>query len=315
MGKEASYKLAYQQWQEKLKTLLVEPAADPKLTLWLTRYQTYRQASIGVNLSPKRFASSSSALSTFQKWYQGNPCPFDEFMIESYFCFLAGKISSGEWSSTYGNDLFGHFRLFVLWCSEMGLVEQPRNINSRRYKFRVIQKEIRIIPSETLSSLLNSAKDEVLAYVLLALNCGFTSKDILDLQDSEVDWTEGEIRRRRSKTKHIGNAPLVTYKLWDKTFSLLKTFRSGKETVFSIGFDQKIQREFGKLVSEYSFKHLRKTAASLLNEKYPQFTQYFLGHSSKSVAETHYVKPNDQEFGLALDWLKDRIGISSFLKG
>ncbi len=56
-------------------------------------------------------------------------------------------------------------------------------------------------------------------------------------------------------------------------------------------------------------KHLRKTSASLLGE-HPQFKFYanhFLADSPKSIADRHYVRPNDVEFFEALDWLRGQI--------
>ena len=39
------------------------------------------------------------------------------------------------------------------------------------------------------------------------------------------------------------------------------------------------------------------------HEKYKFYSQYFLGHAAQTVADKHYVKPNEAEFRLALSWL------------
>ncbi len=58
------------------------------------------------------------------------------------------------------------------------------------------------------------------------LNCEMYQGDLSDLKPSEVDWTNGTITRKRSKEKNQENAPVVTYKLWENTFALLKTYGS-----------------------------------------------------------------------------------------
>ena len=56
-------------------------------------------------------------------------------------------------------------------------------------------------------------------------------------------------------------------------------------------------------------KHLRKTSATLLGQHlhYKFFANYFLADSPKSVADKHYVTPNDAEFFEALDCLRGQV--------
>jgi integrase len=308
LGKVDSYPLALAWWESK-KATLETPKPDPKLSLWLKTYLAYRQSQVGLNLSKNRYSSSASALQTFANWFALSPAPISELTLEGYWLFISSKVATKEWSRSYGNDLFQHVRLFVAWLVEMNLVSSPKNLNSKRYRFRIGPKVIKTIPLDQVQACLKNASDETRLFILLGLNCGFTSKDILDLRQDEVDWELGIIRRRRSKAEYVENAPVVSYKLWKTTFELLKRFRSEGEHVIEVSFEQKIQKSFARLGSGFSFKHLRKTAASFLNEQYPQFTQYFLGHSPKSVAETHYTKPSYQEFCIALEWLRSRIDL------
>jgi hypothetical protein len=52
-----------------------------------------------------------------------------------------------------------------------------------------------------------------------------TQKDISDVLVSEVDWKEGRIIRKRSKTSDEENVPTVNYRLWPETFRLLQQER------------------------------------------------------------------------------------------
>ncbi|NTV80798.1 MAG: hypothetical protein HGA24_05170, partial [Candidatus Aminicenantes bacterium] len=58
------------------------------------------------------------------------------------------------------------------------------------------------------------------------LNCGMTQKDVSDLLVSEVDWDEGRIIRKRSKTADVENVPVVNYLLWPETIRLLRQERA-----------------------------------------------------------------------------------------
>ena len=56
-------------------------------------------------------------------------------------------------------------------------------------------------------------------------------------------------------------------------------------------------------------KHLRKTSASLLGQHphFKFFAKHFLADSPRGMDQKHYVKPSDDEFFLALDWLRGQI--------
>ena len=53
-------------------------------------------------------------------------------------------------------------------------------------------------------------------------------------------------------------------------------------------------------------KLLRKTAATRLggHPEFGKFTQYFLGHAAGTIADRHYVAPNESQFDAALAWLR-----------
>jgi hypothetical protein len=58
-----------------------------------------------------------------------------------------------------------------------------------------------------------------------------------------------------------------------------------------------------------SMKHLRKTSATLLGQHpmYKYYVGHFLADSPKGMDQKHYVKPSEDEFFLALDWLRKQI--------
>jgi hypothetical protein len=83
-----------------------------------------------------------------------------------------------------------------------------------------------------------------------------TQGDASDLLDSEVDWVEGRVIRRRSKTAGNENVPTANYKLWPLTFRLLQQHRSGQERVLLTKSSQPYLRKElrnGKLVKADGF--------------------------------------------------------------
>ena len=82
-----------------------------------------------------------------------------------------------------------------------------------------------------MRTLVAAATGQLKLHILLALNCGYTNTDIAELKDPQVDWQRGAISRKRSKTQHVANVPVVTYPLWPQTFALLRQYRSGQATV------------------------------------------------------------------------------------
>jgi integrase len=100
-------------------------------------------------------------------------------------------------------------------------------MDGRSKLLTISQPAARIIvfTKEEIKALLTDASDRTKLYILLMLNCGMTQKDISDLLVSEVDWKDGRIIRKRSKTSDEENVPVVNYKLWPETFRLLQQER------------------------------------------------------------------------------------------
>jgi hypothetical protein len=165
-------------------------------------------------------------------------------------------------------------------------------------------------------------------------NAGFTQTDIAELRDDEVDWSGGRIVRKRSKTRDHQDVPTVDYKLWSSTLELLRQYRSGGEIVlltetgnrwaYEVMLDGKM-KSTDNIASNYThlkrklkskgfdakpLKLIRKTSASLLgsHEVYGRFTSHFLGHSPRSIADKHYVRPDQHLFDEAIGWLGQQYG-------
>jgi hypothetical protein len=129
----------------------------------------------------------------------------------------------------------------------------------------------------------------------------------------------------------------VRYKLWSRTFALLRQYRSDHPERVLLTTTRRPwieERHDGKYhrsdkvascvkywLKKAGVKHppkaLRATAATRLGEHahYKFYAQYFLGQSPRTVADKHYVRPSDTEFFEALAWLEKILGFKGASKG
>jgi hypothetical protein len=165
----------------------------------------------------------------------------------------------------------------------------------------------------------------------LMANCGFTQQDVSDLSQDEVDWVAGKITRKRSKSRNHEDCPTVTYRLWPRTFNLLKQHRqtsgdlvlrtkSGQPWLTKRQTEGKFNRtDNTKSVYRHlqfrsgipkPIKLLRKTSASLLDThpSYGRYAGYFLAHSPMTIRDKSYVAPSQDQFDAALAWLGAQYG-------
>ena len=181
-----------------------------------------------------------------------------------------------------------------------------------------------------IATLLGQASERTRLYILITLNTAMTQKDIADLDFSEVDWEQGRIIRKRSKTRSSDHVPLVNYKLWPETLKLLGKHRSCQRTgrvllnargellwherIDANGKYQKldnVRTAFGRLRKKSGidkpFKSLKKTSASLLreSEQFNSVVDLFLGHAPQKISERHYAADPQQLLDSAIVWLHD----------
>lgn len=247
-----------------------------------------------------------------------------------------GAVQAGTLSADSAKGRMQVAKQFVKWAwSISALTDLPRNIDSDDLEIRCTAGKIKTIPVKDLTTILASMEGRMRLCLLLMLNCGMTQKDIADLRQDEVDWTQGTITRKRSKTHQWENVPTVTYPLWQCTFDMLKKYRAKSGDLAIIGkHGNPLVREYeraGKIVrvdaianaysraiknikgiaKPYSLKLLRKTSSTMLDNHpdYGRYAIYFLGQSSRIVASRHYINPSDQQFALAVEWLRQQYGI------
>lgn len=251
----------------------------------------------------------------------------------------------GGISAYTGRDRLAIVAQFTRWAWQEELIGLPRILEAKReFTIALPTPEVKVFTDAELKRLLADASERTRLYILLMLNCGFQQTDIAELRQDEVDWKRGYVSRKRAKTRDHESVPTVTYKLWDVTFELLKQYRSeskqypelaltnengkplktmevvnGKQRIIDNirkGY-QRLQEKIrnsktAPMKIDKPLKLLRKTAASKLGEssEYARFVQHFLCHSSgRTVADKFYVKPNQDQFDAAIEWLGQVLGI------
>jgi integrase len=293
-------------------------------------------------MSEGRFDAYCRNIRTFVAW-AGEEAPIDaidEAKLEGYFNHLSIQVAARKYSPNYAHTLLMTAKQFISRLAELRLIPLPGNIRSRRFRFNhSAPARIETFSVAEVRQMLKTCdgfSEKTKLYLLLMLNCGMYQNDIAELHRDEVNWSKGTLTRARSKTRER-KGPVVTYKLWPETFSLLKKHRAeggdlalttdeGKPLVRYWLEDGEMRRydviqsawtrlaaKLGTQKMRLGMKHLRKTSASLLGQhpQYKFYCNHFLADSPRSVADTHYVIPSDGEFFLALGWLRGQL----FAKG
>jgi integrase len=317
------------------KAVLPEkPVVDPDRTLGAQakawgNFQLAR-ARAG-NISPGRFDAYRRNLQPFIEFCGGeneDVKAIAALTLKGFYEHLCERIEGEAYSPSYCKNLLGAAKNFICYLADLGLVPLPGNIRSKFGFAEGAGNKIRYTMQE-VRDVLEAALDRTKLYLLLMLNCGMYQSDVADLRQEEVDWTLGTIRRKRSKTRRIRNAPEVRYKLWPETFLLLQQYRSQADWVLVSDEGNKLvdyglangklkrydliedgfRRAKTKAGVDKPLKSFRKTSANLLegHPVYQRFVRYFLGQAPDSVAERHYVDPSDELFAEALAWLREQL--------
>ena len=313
-------------WQERLSTLPERPSVAHQdrsvanqVNLWLDDLKTRVAAG---QYGHGELRGQTSYIRHFVA-FLGEQTPIDAIDEEKwagYHRHLMQRIGTGECSPEYGKKLHRSARSWVEYLTALKRIPAPGNLTDKRMKFSIPKREIEVFEGQEITRLLSESRDTIRLMILLALNCGMTQIDVSDLSHEEVDWEQGKLTRKRSKTADHANTPVVEYPLWPETFALLTRLRSSDPVRVLVTKSGKpwvnrretnidsIRIEFEKLKPALSFKHLRKSAATKLGShvEYRAYAQYFLGHAPDTVADTHYVKPDQGRFDSAVNWLRDQ---------
>ena len=335
------WRIAKEIWRDRIATQLRESDKDDAPATIegnIARFLAQKRAQVdGKELTPGRYAMLDLHLSALSECIGGSNrvSAITSRSMTDFHTDLLGRKGRGELSGAYAKDRLGAAVQFVRWLwREKTLAELPRVIEDRSFTITADAPVIKTLTIEETKALLGAATGPVKLFILLGLNTGMTQKDMSDLKHDEVNWTDGVIRRKRSKTRSFGNVPEVSYKLWPETFRLLQEYRrpnsslvlgnqnGGSLVTVKLKDDGKLYKvdtvhaRFARLCSrsgikDRPFKSLRKTSATLLrgNEKYTGLEDLFLGHAPRTMSDRHYSGIPHGLMANALDWLGRELGL------
>jgi integrase len=287
-------------------------------------------------LTQQRYLSLEHYCNKFAEWAACDLLALNGQKWLAFHTALTGDIEKGMATAT-ARTYFGNVKAFLndTYANEVHPTWQlPRNFAKLK-----VESELQEInpwsPAEFKQLLAVSNKRQQL-YWLLQLNCAFTSKDVCDLLQSEVDWEKGTITRKRSKHQHRSGKtaeriPTVTYKLWRTTFQLLKAQRptDSKFALLSTigtelggecasGRKDQVKDAWTKFVkkrltgNKHKIKELRKSGVSALadNHEFDGIKDLLLGNTPSGNRERSYEKPSQDRLDKAVRVIGDFYGIA-----
>ncbi|WP_404309392.1 hypothetical protein [Neorhodopirellula lusitana] len=323
---------------ERLGRGTTDPAKTLRASVDLFLKRKLKQHEDG-KLSARRYGALKNALDYSCSVLGENTAvsSLDGLSLEKVREALEARISAKEIASSTGRDFLQGFKQLVRWIHERGTIERPRNLDSRDMNIQATPANPAAFTDDELTSIFGfGPSSRTKLYMLLMLNTGATQQDIADLTKDQFDAKAGTISRKRSKTSkhHSNSVPTVTWPLWPETLRLLLEERDSKadqplllcnevggplksttinadgevKTIDNIktAYDR-LRRKMRKKDAEVKkpLKVFRSTASSKLesNAEHARYTQHFLAHSGRTVADRHYVVVDQTSFNRAVFWL------------
>ena len=183
-------------------------------------------------------------MNKFEVWYGAErPVAMDAETWKGFWIHVNKNVSRGRRKKTWTIT-----KSFLVWLLEHDyLPALPKNFSNKKLKFDDAAPEIKTMAPATVKRLIDAAAGQLKLHLLLMANCGFTSVDISDLEQAEVDLELGKITRKRSKTDAVRSVPTVEYPLWQATLAELRRYQSGDPQRFLLTESGKAwKREFVK---------------------------------------------------------------------
>jgi integrase len=250
---------------------------------------------------------------------------FGSPVLSEYLTWQKARVREGA-SPRYLGPHVDSVRAFVNWLvDDLELIPKPRILKTRKFNIpgsRDSGEKNPITPAE-FQEVLAVSNDRQTLYWLLATNTNMTSIDIAHLKWTEVDFTEGRIIRRRTKTESR-NPPVVNFLLWPCTLRLVEQERSNHSELVLVNCAGKclnrgkydgIGKVWQCLRKRHSvkkpFMQFRKSSVTLMgaHAEFKSYTQHFLGEKPQDMTARHYEVPSQARFDACCTWLAEQYGV------
>jgi integrase len=317
---------------------------DKTIRTWAIKWITFQEGQArGEIRSAARVENKQRDLNRFIEFYGGDNYPADQITAQTldlYYAHLLERLRTKTnpdgWSEYTCRDKMAVVKEFVRYLVKHDACERPKNLDDK-FPFG-IKAEVKTAWSIKEFQLGLAATDKPIRQyqrlhlgLLLMANCGMTQQDIGSLVAIEIDWQEGRITRRRSKTRRHKQPPTVSYKLWPTTWELLQKHGNRQGLVFTVNGEPIVRLDHGgkkarkdllgdqwrrvrqKLSFQKSLKGIRKMGQSLIkgSREFNKLNNYYLANVPGDIADRHY---SDDDLGVrqffdeAVLWLGRQLG-------
>ena len=225
-------RIAHEVWRDRIaaQDRVGAPHKNNSVGSQLVRFLGRKEEALQAGeLSAARLNKLRLHLTHFAEWLGNSTAvtQIDGTTLEDYRADLLTRVAAKGWTRTTAADRLNDVRTFIRWLWRTEAIPNlPRNLDDKSLSIGSTSNEIVTFTMDEIHTLLKEGSDRTTLYILLMLNCGMTQKDIADLLIGEVDWEDGRIIRKRSKTKEHEKVPKVNYQLWPETLSLLRAERA-----------------------------------------------------------------------------------------
>lgn len=174
------------------------------------------------NLSLKQWSEDSAKLKVFRDFLASTSVDH----VDQIDAGVLDRYRDRQWSddsisrSTLKKRLDTVGKWFRWMIDESHLSSFPKDLSSYA-KVKLDPPAPAFFSDDEVRRLIELASARTRLYILLALNCAYTQRDIATLEHSMIDWESGIVKRKRHKT----GVPHKS-KLWPSTLELLRSQRS-----------------------------------------------------------------------------------------
>lgn len=225
-------------------------------------------------------------------------------------------------------------KAMLKWAYQREKVESlPRMVDAPSFAgIELPQPKVKVFTVKQIENLYTVASEQQRLWILLGLNCGYTQTDIANLSHDMVNWETGIIKRDRQKTGVDSE-----HKLWPLTLDMLRaqasdpakhnlvllnqrgnpliqnTVLEGGEVKTARAMDKSFRKLWEKAKVSLTFKHLRKTGASAIENRFqdkPWLASLYLAHELNGPIRKHYTGQSFDEVHAATDSLAQYFGFN-----
>lgn len=258
-------------WHDRLQRAEPKPFAVSTVKEMAAEWMASKKLQVaGKQRSAGHWNNLNNDIRRFCEWFGNDRDVLDVNggVFSRYHDYLATELLAKRISPYQATKFQGTLKAFIIRLYKLEvLATLPRNMADDDMKFAL--PEVEVVPwlKDDLQFVLPYCKPHFKLWLLLMANCGFTNVDIAEIEHKDVDWKNGTLTSKRSKTARSKRTPIVTFPLWKTTFDLLKQYRSNHET-FVLVNDSGNQLRFERLRDEDEEKAGKYTKYDNIQSQY-----------------------------------------------